>query len=379
MSGADTGAPEPTQTPFTIGVEEEFFLVDRESRALRPRAERVLAVAKERLGEQVSFELHLAQVETGTVICSTLQELRDDIFRLRRGLMEAAAQEDSCILPAGTHPFSDWIGQQTTPSPRYEELDEAYQQLVWEQLVCGCHVHVCVPDPDLAIAIMDHTRPWLSILRALTTNSPFWNGVDTGYASYRMELFDRWPTTGAPPALGTRKDYDELVELLVATEVVSDASKIYWDIRPSMRYSTVEYRVADVVPSIDEVVMLAGLSRALTRVGAAAVEAGVAVPDVSGEVLRAARWRAARYGLSERLVDVAGGRAVPAGQLVEDLLAHLRDDLEAYGEWEEISSITRRVASEGNGTTRQRRIFAERGNHRDVVDGLIAAALPDES
>ena len=362
--------------PFTIGVEEEFFIVDAETRELRPRAERVLDIARHGLGEHVSFELHLAQIETATPVCSSLAELRREIGRLRQALVDVTKEHASCILPAGTHPFSEWLGQQITPQPRYEKLDDAYQQLAWEQLVCGCHVHVCVPDPERAIAIMNRVRPWLPTLRALTTNSPFWQGVDTGYASYRMEVFDRWPTTGIPPLLADRAAYDDLVSALVKTATIEDASKIYWDVRPSMAYATIEFRVADVLPTVDEVVMLTGLARSLARVAEREEESGHPLPAPSAELLRAARWRAARYGLSERLVSVAERRAALAADVVEELLAHLREDLTDNGEWDEISDITQMLVRRGTGANRQRQAFARRGDFLDVVDDLVRSAVP---
>ena len=360
---------------FSIGVEEEFFLVDAATGALRPRAEQVIGLAQERLGEQVSFELQLAQVETGTVICTSLAQIRAEVTRLRSALMGMAQEFESHILPAGTHPFSDWVGQQVTPRARYAELDESFQQLVWEQLICGCHVHVGVTDPELAIAVMDLTRSWLPALRALTSNSPFWRGVDTGYASYRTMLYDRWPTAGHSPRLGSRQAYDDLVDALVRTDTVTDASKIYWDIRPSSRYSTVEFRVADVLPTIDEVVMLTGLCRSLTRVAVADHRAGREAPNPAPEVLAAARWRAARYGISGTLIDVRRTCAVPATDAIRDLLAILRDDLDEHGEWDEINEITQRVLRHGTGATRQRSVLADGGNHRAVVEHLVAGTL----
>lgn len=361
---------------FTVGVEEEFFLVDAESRALRPRAERVFEAARAQLGEKVSLELNLAQIETGTAICTALDEVRREVGMLRAALMDVAADSDCRILPSGTHPFSNWIGQQITPKPRYEFLDDSYQALAWEQLVSGCHVHVCIPDDELAIEVMNRVRPWLATLRALTTNSPFNNGIDTGYASYRMGVFDRWPTTGAPPLLESRAAYDALVQALVDTDTVDDASRVYWDVRPSSHYSTIEFRVGDVLPSVDEVVMMAGLARAVTRVAARDAQRGLPIVDPPAELLRAARWRAARYGVSERLVDLRLRRAVPAKQLIDGLLEHVREDLEDHGEWDEVAEITRKVAAEGNGADRQRRVFAERGSHHDVVDDLVASAVP---
>jgi carboxylate-amine ligase len=361
-----------TVEAFTVGVEEEFLIVDAETRALRPRAERLLAVAKPFLGERVQYELNLAQIEVGTAICHSLGEVRDQLKALRSEVMAAAEQEGSRIVAAGTHPFSEWLSQQITPRARYLYLDDAYQQLAWEQLVCGCHVHVCIPDRDLAIAIMDRVRPWLAVLLALGANSPFWQGVDTGYASFRTQVFDRWPTTGTPHVLGDRAAYDAVVAALVSTGSIDDASRIYWDVRPSMRYETLEFRVADVCTTVDETVMIAGLARALARTCQREELAGTPIEHARPELLRAARWRASRYGMSEQLIDVEECALVPAQVLVERLLAYVRDDLEEHGEWDELRGLVRAAFAHGSGAARQRDALERHGEFPAVVDALVA-------
>jgi carboxylate-amine ligase len=357
---------------FTIGVEEEFFIVDAATLELRPRAERVADAATKLLDEQIEMELHLAQIETATPVCHALDEVRAHLRRLRAAVAQAAVDNDSRILAAGTHPFSDWMGQQINPGERYSQLEDTYQRLAWEQLICGCHVHVCVTDPDLAVRVMTRSRPWLSVLRAMAANSPYWEGVDTGYASYRTEVFDRWPTTGMPPTLRSCDEYEDLVDELVATEVVEDATKIYWDIRPSTRYATLELRVTDVCATVDETVLLAGLARSLVRVSHAAELAGAPLTHIPDPVLAAARWRAARYGLDGALVCPVERRARPAAEVVGRLLAHLRDDLVQAGEWEWISAAWLRMAQVGSGAARQQQAFLE-GGARGVVQGLVAA------
>ena len=363
------------RAPFTIGVEEEYFLVDATTRELRPRAEVVLADARRDAGERVEPELHLAQVEASTRVCTALSEIDEELCRLRATLMRAATDHDSRLAALGTHPFSEWISQQITPKKRYAGLDETYQQLAWEQLVCGCHVHVGINDPELAIAVMNHVRPHLATLRALATNSPYWQGVDTGYASYRMTLFDRWPTTGAPPFVADRAAYDDIVAALVATESIEDASKLYWDVRPSLRYPTLEFRVADVCLTVGEAVMIAGLIRALVRTAVADVDAGRPAPNASAELLRAARWRAARYGLDGSLIDVTGATSAPAGKVVGDLVDLVRDDLVEHDEWELVQPVVDRVLDSGSGSARQRQAMAD-GGMGAVVDLAVAETVP---
>jgi carboxylate-amine ligase len=196
---------------FTVGVEEEFHVVDAEGWELRSVVGSVLGAARQRLGDQVQPELLDPQVEVETSICASLAEVRRELTRLRVGLASVADAGGRRILPSGTHPFSSWERQGVSPKPRYRQLADDYRQLAREQLVCGCHVHVAVRDPEAIVEVMDRTRPWLAVLLALSANSPFWEGVDTGYASYRTTVFDRWPTTGTPLPLGSRPAFDGLV------------------------------------------------------------------------------------------------------------------------------------------------------------------------
>lgn len=356
---------------FTIGVEEEYFVVDADTRALRPRGDQVLSAARPQLGQLVEPEMNRAQVETSTPVSDTLDEIETHLRRLRGALMAAAEESDSHIVALGTHPFSEWLGQQTTPKRRYEELDDTYQQLAWEQLVCGCHVHVAVDDAEMAIQVMNHTRPWLPVLRALTTNSPFWQGVDTGYASYRMTLFDRWPTAGTPPLLAGRAAYDDIVASLVSTDTIPDASKLYWDVRPSVQYPTLEFRVADVCLTVDEAVMIAGLVRALVRTSAAAIERGMPPAEPTQDLLRAARWRASRFGVDDTLVDVHARTARPADEVVGLLLGHIEDDLRDHDEWDAVIPVAKAVVARGPGSSRQRAALAAGGDFTSVVDAAV--------
>jgi carboxylate-amine ligase len=209
-------------------------------------AGRVLAAARPELGERVQPELYRSMVEMNTPVCSTLGEVRDAVRRARRVLAEAAERQGLRIAAAGTHPFSHWRDQAVTEKPRYRNLAEDYQQVFREQVVFGCHVHVGFDDREAAIQTMNRTRPWLPMLVALAGNSPYWLGADTGYASYRTEVWNRWPAAGRPHPFASRTDYDALVATLVATSSVREPTKLYWDVRPSTRLETLEFRVADV-------------------------------------------------------------------------------------------------------------------------------------
>ena len=357
---------------FTIGVEEEYQIIHPGTRELRSRASRILLKAEEAVGQQVQPELYLSQIEIGTRVCSTLVDVRAELVRLRREVITTAARDGSHIAAAGTHPFSHWEGQRLTPKDRYRGIAEDYQQLAREQLIFGCHVHVGISDREAAIQVMNRARGWLAPLLALSANSPFWLGADTGYASFRTEIWRRWPMAGTPQVFGSRSEYDALVETLVATGSVSDATKIYWDVRPSARFETLEFRVMDVCLTIDEAVMMAGLVRSLARTCFAQAARDEPTRHARPEVLRAAKWRAARYGLTAELIDVEEGRAVPARQMIGKMMTSLRPSLEELGEWEEVSSLVSETLGRGTGSQRQREAYARAGRLEDVVDLIVS-------
>ena len=361
----------PRTEAFTIGVEEEYQVIDAATRELRPHADRILPQAQQVLGEEVQPELYLSQIETATPVCQTLTEVRAELVRLRRAVIVAAAQDGNLIAAAGTHPFSHWESQQITPKARYKGIAQDYRQLASELVIFGCHVHVGLSDREAAIQVMNRARVWLAPILALAANSPFWLGADTGYASFRTELWNRFPMAGPPHLFESRAEHDALVRALVATGSIEDATKIYWDIRLPERVQTVEFRVADVCMTIDEAVMVAGLVRALVQTCYERAQRDEPFPAARPELLRAAHWRAARYGLDADLIDVGPERAVPARELIDLLLAFVRPALEATGDWHEITSIVHETMQRGTGATRQREAYNRAGRWEDVVDLLI--------
>ena len=355
---------------FTVGVEEEYHLVDAETMALHSAPE-VVDSAKDAM-DDASSEISTAQLEVATPVCTTLDEVRAELIRLRCEAGEVAAKQGCRILAMATHPFSSWEDQRLSPGERYLGLFERWGLLALQQLITGCHVHVAIDDPDVTIAVLDRVRPWLPVLVALTSSSPFWEGSDTGYASYRTMWFDRWPTAGMPATLGSRAAFDALVADLVKAGAIDDATHLYWDARPSARYPTLEFRVGDVCPSVDDAVLYAALARALTRTFVAEVERGGSdVVDVRPEVLRIARWRAARHGLTERLVHPVRWEPRPAEEVVEGLLDLVRDDLEDAGEWDEVHDGVRRVLAEGTASARYRQLMERTGDLRKVTEAAV--------
>lgn len=357
-----------TTETFTLGVEEEYQIVGVSNRELRPRAERVLLKAQRTLGEVVQPELYLSQIETASPVCATLADVRRALVRSRQTLIQAAATDGHRIAAAGTHPFSHWEAQELTPKERYVGIAEDFQQLARELVIFGCHVHVGLHDREAAVQVLNRVRVWLAPLLALAANSPFWLGQDTGYASFRTELWSRFPQSGPPLLFKDRAEHDALVQALVDTKSIENATKIYWDVRLPERVPTIEFRVTDVCLTIDEAVMVAGLARALTRTCYEQTLRGEPYTAARPELLRASHWRAARYGLDEELVDVTAQQSVPARELANKLLQLVRPALESSGDWDEIAALVQRTLEHGNGAQRQREVYRRTGRLEDVVD-----------
>lgn len=356
---------------FSIGVEEEFQIIDPQTYALDAGVEDILPRARETLGDAVQYELILSQVEVATPICQTLTEVQTALIHQRHALIDAAEQAGKRIAAAGTHPFSPWYEQPITPKERYQLLVKDFQRLIKEQIIFGCHVHIGLSDGEIALEVMNRARLWLAPLLALSANSPFLDGVDTRYASFRTGLWWTSPLSGPPPFFASRHDHDSFIQTLVSSKGVEDITRIYWDIRLPERYETIEFRVMDVCMTVDEALMLAGLIRALVRTCCDEARRNVPVPNVRAELLRVANWRAARYGLEEDLVDVLAEHTVPAHDLIKRFLAFLRPALEAEGDWESVSHLVAATLSNGNGAMRQRALFQRTGSMQDVMQYII--------
>jgi glutamate---cysteine ligase / carboxylate-amine ligase len=357
---------------YTLGVEEEYQVIDPETRALCPGAEDVLRRARRTLGEdRVVPELRASQLEVLTPVCRTLSEVRGELSRLRWGVIRAAEEAGVRIAAASTHPFSHWQDQPITAGERYEKILDRERRMAEEQVVFGFHVHVGLSDREAAVRTMNRARLWLAPLLALSANSPFWMGEDTGYASYRTQIWGWLPTAGPPGPFSSLAEHDALVESLVATGGAMEANQIYWDMRLPQKLETVEIRVCDVCSSIDEAVMLAGLCRALVRTCHKGAEEEKPYPEVRPEILRAAHWVASRYGLGADLVDVEAGHLAPAKEVIEKLLAFTRRALEEHGDWKEVSVLVGDTLKRGNGAVRQCQVYERSGKLGDVVDALI--------
>jgi len=362
---------------FTVGVEEEFLLVDTETREPRPDADQVLEATRVPEGAAISAELKRSQIETGTAICRDLAGLRSSVVELRGCLAASAATVGAEIVAMATHPFARWSDDGgITPEAEYLDLESTYGILTVEQTVCGFHVHVGVRDPDIAIEVMNRVRGWIPLLVALSANSPYWMGHDTSYASFRTQVFHRWPTAGIPEHLDGRAAYDRVVEELTSTGSIDSPARLYWDVRPSARYPTLEFRACDVLTTIDESIALAAIIRALVETCHADAVAEAPYDPPRPELLRAALWRASRFGMSGKLIDVADRKLVPAPLLLGALMEHIGPALEARGDLQTVVSALGFILKQGTGAQRQR---AARGDAHDPEDlrsivGRVATA-----
>ncbi|GAA1847257.1 glutamate--cysteine ligase [Microlunatus capsulatus] len=355
---------------LTLGAEEELHLIDLESWKLSARAPQLLSRLPR---EHYSAEIQRTTVETNTAVVDTLGGLRDELVRLRRGLVEVAAEDGIGIAAVGTAPTAAFADFELTATGRYGRMQEQYRLLVDEQLICGLQVHVGVSNRDLAVQIMQRIAPDLPVLLALSASSPYWNEQDTGYSSIRSIIWQRWPSAGSTGYLASAAEYGDLVDDLISTGVIADAKMAYFDVRPSSHAPTLELRVCDATPIVDDAILIAGLFRAAVRAAEVDIAACRPFAPVPAPLHRASVWRAARGGLSGELLDhLRHPRPHPAREVVRSLVHRLRPQLEELGDWDEVQELSETALARGNSADRQRAAFAERGRLSDVVELVVA-------
>ncbi|MBA3489242.1 MAG: glutamate--cysteine ligase [Longispora sp.] len=367
-------APAPTGVPpvgATLGVEEEFHVLDPDTGRLTAAAPGIIeAVDRENKG-LVEKEFKSSMVETATPVCSTLDELRLAMTFNRRTLLKAADRLGLWIASSGTVPDAGVTGIPVYPDERYQRIHGMYLQLAVEQQVCACHVHVGVPDPELAVAIIPRIRGWLPVMLALSASSPYFQHVDTGYDSYRSVILGRWPTGGPPPVFADGESYWGSIDQLVQAGVITDRAMVYYDARVSARYPTVEVRISDSNPRVDTLVMLAGLSRALVITAAEEIRPGAHDAGISDGLVRGATWQASRHGLRGGLIDPTSGVVMDASRLIGHFLNYLRPALESHGDYEFVTSVVEELLQGGTNSEHQRRMF-ELGGEMAVISALVA-------
>jgi carboxylate-amine ligase len=354
---------------FTLGVEEEFLLLDPASGENVPVAEAVLAGLSADARARSRLEVRHSMVEMVTGVCTTLTEVREQLCESRRAAAASAAAAGADLVAIGATPVAD--RQRTvTDNPRFRAIGAHYGPIAHDPAVCGLHVHVGVPDRALAIQVGNHLRAWLPVVQALTVNSPLFEGADTGHASWRSVQLERWPSLGPAPVLESVEDYERTVRTLIASGVMLDESMVLWYARPSAAWPTVEIRVGDVGPTVDDTVLVAALIRALVATAVRDIAVGVPVPRIPGLVLRAAHWNAAHLGLTGTLLDARLGAARPAWDLVEELVDTVKPALKNHGDLEPVRTGLARLGVEGTGAVRQRRILDRTGDVRAVLAEL---------
>ncbi|MEW9546822.1 glutamate--cysteine ligase [Nonomuraea sp. NPDC050783] len=353
--------------PLTVGVEEEFHVVDLRTKYLSTRSGPLLEALPQ---SRFSKELQRSTVEANSEPFARLEDLAKDLCELRDMVIQTGQELGLGIVAAGTVPLADKSSMKISDDPRYERMLDDYQLLTREQLICGTQVHVQVEDKDLATAVAHSVTPWLPPLLALSCSSPFWFGEDTGYASYRTLVWQRWPTSGPMAKYESAADYERMIDNLIQAGTITDPGMIYFDVRPSAHVPTVELRVCDSCPRVDDIVLIAGLFRALVTRELAAVRRDPH-REMQLEPVRAATWQATRSGLEGDLVDPVEGVPRAAAEVFMNLVDGLRPELEETGDWELISNLARDALARGSSAARQRRAFEREGRLSDVVDLLL--------
>lgn len=374
----------PQEPSFTIGIEEEYLLVSQETRDLAPDPPTAMVeeCGKELEAGAVSPEFLRAQIEVGTKVCATVAEARGALGTLRRRIADVAGHYGLAPMAASTHPFAQWDNLKHTEKERYAVLAQDLQAVVRRLVICGMHVHVAVEDPELRIDLLNQVTYFLPHLLALSTSSPFWRGVDTGLKSYRISVFKELPRTGLPQQFDSFAEYQRHVDVLVGAGLLEDASKLWWDVRPSCRFPTIEMRITDVCTRIDDAVAIAALYVCVLRMLWRLRRDNQRWRIYARMLIDENRWRAQRYGIDEGLVDFGKGRVVPYADLLDELLDLTAEDAEALSCTAEIRQA-RRILERGTSAHQQVRVYNEtlaRGATREealhaVVDRLIAETV----
>ncbi|MGB3315591.1 MAG: carboxylate-amine ligase [Albidovulum sp.] len=328
-----------TQPDFTIGVEEEYLLVDQDTLALAVAPEALMAAYKAEMEDQVSPEFLQCQIEVGTRVCKDVAQARDELRKLRACVSRHAAQHGLAPIAASCHPFSDWKDQHHTDKERYNDLRRDLGGVARRMLICGMHVHVGIPAEDMRIDLVNQLSYFLPHLLAMSASSPFWQGDDTGLASYRLTIFDNLPRTGLPPKFSSWGEYKRTVDALVHMKLIEDSSKIWWDLRPSARFPTIESRICDVQPRLEMTLSLAAMTQCLTRMLWRLMRKNQRWRHYDNFLLEENRWRAQRYGITGGLIDFGRLELVGFSALMNELIELVAEDADVLGCTAEIETL----------------------------------------
>jgi carboxylate-amine ligase len=356
---------------FTLGIEEEFQIIDPETRELRSHIQQILAGGKMLLKEHVKAEMHQSVVELGTEVCPDAASARQQVIELRSALAEIAGQEGVQIASAGTHPFSHWMDQLITADERYATIVKDMQQIARVNLIFGLHVHVGIPDREEAIDIMNQARYFLPHIYALSVNSPFWLGQNTGLKAYRQMIFERLPRTGIPDAFESLSEYEDYLKLLVSTNCIDNAKKIWWDIRLHPFFDTIEFRICDAQSRVDDTIALAALMQAIVAKLQKLRRQNVTFRSYPRRLIDENRWRASRYGLDGKLIDFGRKCEMDERELLHEMLEFIATEVEELGTQAEMTHIER-IMREGTGADRQLMVWERTQDMKAVVDQIVA-------
>lgn len=355
---------------FTLGIEEEFQIVDPETRELKSHIEEMLA-AGAHLGEQIKPELHTSVVEVGTPVCADIREAREAVKGLRRSLIALAEGSGARIVAAGTHPISHWKDQEITDRVRYKDIVNEMEDLARANLIFGLHVHVGVEDREMQIQIMNGARAFLPHLLALSVNSPFWCGRRTGVKSVRSTIFKRFPRTDIPDFFFSWEDYQKYVDLLVRTRSIDDATKIWWDLRPHARFQTLEFRICDIPCRAEETVAIAALTQAIVAKLHRLFESNLGIRNYQRAIIAENKFRALRAGLDGTMIDFGLKQEAPTRSLILELLDFVDDVVDELGSRPEMNAVREWARSGDTGADRQLRAYEASADLRSVVDLLV--------
>src|SRR5512132_778049 len=355
---------------FTLGIEEEFAIVDPETRELRSHIHEILEDGKVTLKEQIKPEMHQSVVELGTEICRDIDDARTHVTELRSKLANLAGRAGLKIASVGTHPFSHWRDQLITQGERYQEIVKDMQQLARANLIFGLHVHVGIPDRPSAVHVMNQARYFLPHIYALSANSPFWVGQDTGLKGYRLKVFERFPRTGIPDAFESLSEYEDYCKLLVTTGCVDNAKKIWWDIRLHPFFETLEVRVCDAQSRVDDTLAIAALIQAVIAKLHTLLRQNITFRVYRRRLLDENRWRASRYGIDGKLIDFGKETEVEARSLLNELLEFVSTEVNELGTQKEMAHIER-IRREGTGADRQLAVWERAHDMKAVVDHIV--------
>ncbi|WP_433387368.1 carboxylate-amine ligase [Micromonospora sp. KLBMP9576] len=369
VAQAPNAAGEASDDLLTVGVEEEFLLVDPHTGAAVPAVDLVMQQVPPELRGQVEREFQTSQIEIGSPPGLELSSIRHSLGVLRAALADAAERAGVRLLAIGTGPVDGPVPP-VVDKPRFDRMIERFRLLVPGPGNNGMHVHVGVPDPDTGVQVLNHVRPWLPVLHAVTTNSPFSRGEDTGYASWRSVEWERWPSVAPTPFLESHEHYERLIRQLISSGVMLDEGMLYWYARLSAKYPTVEIRIGDVCPSVDDAVLVAALVRAMVATAMHDIAHGRPAVRTDHHLLVAAHWRASHDGLEGQGVDLTDGELRPAWDLFDQLVARLRPALERHGDLDEVTDLVAGLRRHGTGAARQRAVFARTGKLVDVVQDV---------